>query len=97
MTKSLPHDPAFVVPDGQRDYAPGLTAQEYAAIHLRVPASGTPWLDEMIRAANHRDARYASLAAFNMPGFVTRDLTQQTDQIASELNYSMNESFNAQD
>lgn len=29
----------------------GLTAQEYAAIMLRVPESGTPWLDDMIRKA----------------------------------------------
>lgn len=26
----------------------GLSAREYAAIHLRVPDSGTAWLDEMI-------------------------------------------------
>jgi hypothetical protein len=33
----------------------GLEAAEYAAIHLRVPKSGTPWLDEMISEANKRD------------------------------------------
>lgn len=27
---------------------PGLTARQYAAIHLRVPDSGDAWLDEMI-------------------------------------------------
>jgi len=33
----------------------GLEAAEYAAIHLKVPKSGTPWLDEMIEEANRRD------------------------------------------
>lgn len=27
----------------------GMTLREYAAIHLRVPNSGTPWLDDMIQ------------------------------------------------
>lgn len=30
-------------------HARGLSKSEYAAIHLRVPESGTEWLDEMIR------------------------------------------------
>ena len=30
----------------------GLTAREYAAIKLRLPDSGTDWLDVMIRKAN---------------------------------------------
>lgn len=34
----------------------GLTAQEHAAIQLRVPNSGTPWLDDMIRQARVLDA-----------------------------------------
>lgn len=29
-----------------------MSAREYAAIHLRVPDSGTAWLDEMIVKAN---------------------------------------------
>lgn len=29
----------------------GMRLQEYAAIHLKVPMSGTPWLDEMIEAS----------------------------------------------
>lgn len=32
-------------------YYEGFTRQEYAAIHLKQPTSGTPWLDEMILAA----------------------------------------------
>lgn len=30
---------------------PGLSTRQYAAIHLCVPSSGTPWLDAMIREA----------------------------------------------
>jgi len=30
----------------------GMTLRQYAAIKLRVPASGTDWLDEMIRKSN---------------------------------------------
>lgn len=29
----------------------GLNKAEYAAIHLKVPESGTPWLDEMIECS----------------------------------------------
>lgn len=33
----------------------GLTALEHAAIMLKVPQSGTPWLDDMIRQARVLD------------------------------------------
>lgn len=33
-----------------------LKAQEYAAIHLKVPNSGTEWLDQMIHRARELDA-----------------------------------------
>lgn len=35
--------------------AGALTAGEYAAIHLRVPESGTPWIDEMVRKSRDLD------------------------------------------
>lgn len=38
-----------------------LTARQYAAIHLRVPESGEPWLDEMIEQSR-RDAFAGQLA-----------------------------------
>jgi hypothetical protein len=28
-----------------------MSLRQYAAIHLRVPDSGTPWLDDMIRSS----------------------------------------------
>lgn len=33
----------------------GMTLRQYAAIHLKVPNSGTDWLDEMIEQANKID------------------------------------------
>lgn len=33
-----------------------MTAREYAALHMKVPESGTDWLDSMIQAARELDA-----------------------------------------
>jgi hypothetical protein len=33
---------------GENQFFPSMTLHEYAAISLKVPESGTPWLDEMI-------------------------------------------------
>ena len=42
--------PAFPVPGLQHDEDfNGMTLRQYAAIKLRVPESGTQWLDDMIR------------------------------------------------
>jgi hypothetical protein len=58
-----PNDVAFsfTIPD-DNNWCAGLTAREYAAIQLRVPESGTPWLDAMIRV-RLRDDFAAALAA----------------------------------
>ena len=34
---------------------PGMSQRAYAAIHLRVPDSGLPWLDAMIERARRYD------------------------------------------
>ncbi len=41
----------------------GLTARQYAAIHLRVPDSGEDWLDRMIRQARRMDVIEKNAAA----------------------------------
>ena len=41
----------------------GMTMREYAAIKLRVPSSGTDWLDEMIRESLHNEAAVDVLKA----------------------------------
>jgi hypothetical protein len=39
-------------PEGNNADHFGMTLRQYAAIRLRVPDSGTDWLDEMIRKSN---------------------------------------------
>ena len=50
--------PAFPAPNliigGETQF--GMTLRQYAAIHLKVPNSGTDWLDDMIKQANKIDA-----------------------------------------
>jgi hypothetical protein len=59
-THTNENDPAF---PGPFKAEPGLTAREHAAISLRVPMSGNPWLDEMIIEARRWDAAQAAMAA----------------------------------
>lgn len=47
--------PGFEYPNGGIEYPQyGFTRRERAAIDLRLPDSGTPWLDDMIRAAQRQ-------------------------------------------
>lgn len=47
--------PAFPIESSLAMLHPGMTMRQYAAIHLKVPSSGTEWLDEMIEEANKLD------------------------------------------
>lgn len=50
MSNTNTSGPAFPVPGLQHDESfNGMTLRQYAAIKLRVPDSGTDWLDDMIR------------------------------------------------
>lgn len=42
-------------------YSEGMTLRQYAAIKLKVPDSGTDWLDEMIVKANEIDRELLTL------------------------------------
>lgn len=44
MNEEEPSGSAFPDP-----YSAGMTLRQYAAIHLKVPDSGSDWLDDMIR------------------------------------------------
>lgn len=50
--------PAFptLADNGHAMNQDGMTLRQYAAIHLKVPDSGTDWLDDMIRQANKIDS-----------------------------------------
>jgi hypothetical protein len=47
--------PAFPGVDELGDPYNGMTLRQYAAIHLKVPNSGTDWLDDMIRQSLRDD------------------------------------------
>jgi hypothetical protein len=62
----LNNKPAFPAPAGVSHITEqGMTLREYAAIHLRVPDSGSEWLDEMIEQSLRDD-----LAAKAMQGLL---------------------------
>ena len=46
----------------------GMTLRQYAAIKLRVPKSGTDWLDEMIRESMRDDLAAKAMMAFEIRG-----------------------------
>ena len=61
MDEAARNGPAFPVPLNQGEPwssmgpCDGMTLRQYAAIKLRVPNSGTDWLDEMIRTSLRDD------------------------------------------
>ena len=71
--------PAFPVPD-LGDHHHGLTARQYAAIKLRVPDSGTEWLDDMIRKSLRDDfAAKAMQGMFSNATWDAQTHAQQAD------------------
>ncbi len=50
--------PAFptLADNGHAMNQDGMTLRQYAAIHLKVPDSGTDWLDDMIQQASKIDS-----------------------------------------
>lgn len=101
-THTNENDPAF--PFGQISeltgqpingwFAAGLTASEHAAIHLRVPMSGNPWLDAMITEARRWDAAQAAMqGAINDGGFDpeldSRRIVKCSEEAANALTRQM--------
>jgi len=62
----------------------GMTLRQYAAIHLKVPNSGTDWLDGMIRQSLRDD-----FAAKAMQSYLTLSVTQEAlgEQLVSPEKY----------
>lgn len=76
--------PAFPAPLGCGPYL-GMTLRQYAAIKLRVPNSGTDWLDKMIRESLRDE-----LAGKAMQGLVAGDLRPDvTDDEITEVSYGL--------
>ena len=74
---SIVSDPAFL------RWEPGVTLRQYAAIKLRVPESGTDWLDDMIRKSN-RDY----FAAKALQGMLSDSNTGGSDSQFAESAYA---------
>jgi hypothetical protein len=77
------HDPGadFRVTDITEPKQSGMTLRQYAAIKLRVPNSGTDWLDEMIRTSL-RDEFAAKAMAALIPESFSQDDEHRPDVIA---------------
>jgi hypothetical protein len=54
MSNTNTGGPAFPIVVGDQ-MTQGMTLRQYAAIKLKVPDSGTDWLDDMIRKSNEID------------------------------------------
>lgn len=68
MTTKEAGDPAFPLPLGSSTTAgaEGMTLRQYAAIKLKVPDSGTDWLDEMIRQSLRDDLTRHARATYDV-------------------------------
>ena len=71
-TANQPAFPCEEVKCGTKVHNTGITLRQYAAIKLRVPQSGLPWLDEMIECARRDDlaalAVHAEFLSDSLPG-----------------------------
>ena len=61
----------------------GMTLRQYAAIKLRVPNSGTDWLDEMIRTSLRDE-----MAAKAMSSLVSGGAPRTVEKDERDLNFS---------
>ncbi len=69
-------------------FSAGLTAREHAAIHLRVPMSGNPWLDAMITEARRWDAAQAALSNYRYdinPSLAARESIESADFLTRQM------------
>ena len=98
MSNTNTGGPAFpILQDGcQFPRAEGMTLRQYAAIHLKVPNSGTEWLDDMIRKAQRDDfASKAMQAVLTSPilmaavgskgGSATQHIAKQSYEMADAM------------
>lgn len=79
------HDPGadFRVTDITDPKQSGMTLRQYAAIKLRVPNSGTDWLDEMIRTSLRDE-----LAAKAMSSLVSGGAPRTVEKDERDLSFS---------
>lgn len=91
---AFPHDEIHdqVVPYRHLQAETGMSLRQYAAIKLRVPDSGTDWLDEMIRKSMRDDI--AAKALTSIVAVVYSDnLSVETEDIVSRQAYCFADSM----
>lgn len=76
---AFPHDP-----DAQFNERSGMTMREYAAIKLRIPDSGTDWLDKMILKSKRDD-----LAAQALQGMLSDSEVKASPMEFAERAYTL--------
>lgn len=76
---AFPHDP-----DAQFYERSGMTLRQYAAIKLRIPDSGTDWLDRMILKAKRDD-----LAAQALQGMLSDSEVKASTMEFAEQAYTL--------
>lgn len=85
--------PAFPVQDAASWQGHGMSLRQYAAIKLRVPNSGTDWLDEMILTSLRDDLAAKAmqgLLACKLPRHIEKDEENLTvRQLLSKRAYSV--------
>ena len=97
MSKVNDGGPAFPVPLNQGEPwssmgpCDGMTLRQYAAIKLRVPNSGTDWLDEMIRTSLRDDLAAKAMQGmagshcYCERGWDQKDLSRQAYELADAM------------
>ena len=85
---AFPRSPRSGIYEGEYD---GMTLRQYAAIKLRVPNSGTDWLDEMIRQSMRNELAAKHMQALSGTVFYTDGnlMPKEVAQHAHEISDAM--------
>jgi hypothetical protein len=75
MSNTNTGGPAFPLPNHQPSWTggEGTTLRQYAAIKLKVPDSGTDWLDDMIRQSLRDDFAAKAMQAYITAWAINRE------------------------
>ena len=93
MTPKIGHNGGQAFPsDSDYHSSKGMTLRQYAAIELRVPDSGTDWLDDMIRQAKRDDfagQALAGIVADDRFEKVARSAAVDWEDLAGQIAYGL--------
>lgn len=72
----------------RHELEPGMTLRQYAAIKLRVPDSGTDWLDDMITASIRNEMAAKAMQSLVLAG-VRGDISYGNEKILADRAYEI--------